>query len=246
MGYEARPGVYFNAMAVPEQSREIEAWVCWLDVMGTASVMTRSLAVGANSVMKLHRAVMEQQAASEQSIEFFPAVDGVYILTPDAGAMVDLLKAVLLRLAYEFLGQAENRFRFIPRGGLAHGTVARGDDYRIGYEASIPNDYTAAVVLGPALTDAYESERQAPPFGVYVHPTARQREVPSNRSSLSRALLRWWPANDDDQAQEVATAVHSELGEFFEWAGLRATELGYRPEAIAKHRAMARQYFGGV
>ena len=52
-------GLYFNVATVPNNVAERDTYVCWIDVMGTSSIMSRSLRTGANFVMKLHRAVME-------------------------------------------------------------------------------------------------------------------------------------------------------------------------------------------
>ena len=55
MGPDPR-GIYFDSRYFGEPSYE---YVCWLDVMGTANQMLRSLPISANFVFKLHCAVLE-------------------------------------------------------------------------------------------------------------------------------------------------------------------------------------------
>lgn len=51
-------------------------YVCWIDVMGSESIMLRSLSIASNFLMKLHVAAL--RASQAFPVELYPIIDGVY------------------------------------------------------------------------------------------------------------------------------------------------------------------------
>ena len=72
MPQSARSDLFFDSRFLP---RPVPAYVVWLDVMGTAAIMSRSLDITSNFVFKLHSAVLD---AAGTDIKLYPVMDGVY------------------------------------------------------------------------------------------------------------------------------------------------------------------------
>ena len=73
-------------------------------------------------------------------------------------------------------------------------------------------------MLGIPLVQAFLAESGAPPFGIYVHESARSF-APPNQSPISHILWRWWLSDDTNKklAAKLALAVHEELArEYFD------------------------------
>lgn len=64
-------------------------YVCWIDVMGSRSIMLRSASIAANFVMKLHVAALHaKEAVAYPDLELYPMIDGVYACAPAQGPML--------------------------------------------------------------------------------------------------------------------------------------------------------------
>jgi hypothetical protein len=64
--------IYFDAR---KMSPSVHQFVCWIDVMGSQSAMSRSLPMAANFLMKLHIAALTAHKA--YTLDIYPVIDGV-------------------------------------------------------------------------------------------------------------------------------------------------------------------------
>ena len=136
--------------------------------------------------------------------------------------------------------------RFIVRGALAYGPVIHG--------ASVPNiavqapgmapnvfatnqPYKAAIMLGLPMVQAHEWTRQAPPFGIYVHESARSF-APPGQPPLHHVWWKWGA-----QGNPTWGALPAALTAHYVWCRQNARAIQYEADRIAAHEEMASQYF---
>src|SRR5438309_875923 len=88
---------------------------------------------------------------------------------------LNFLRGVFGALGHEFNVTEENRFRFIVRGGLAFGPAIHGADVPAAASSVVagPRQYRDSILLGMPMVQAHLAEADAPPFGVFVHESAR-------------------------------------------------------------------------
>lgn len=110
----------FHAGYLPQALPE---YIAWVDVMGTQASMSRSLAISANFIFKLHTAALQ---APNQNVTLYPVMDGFYASSSDKGEILDFLRSVFQEVAAEFNGEPVEHHRFIIKGALAFGPVIHG------------------------------------------------------------------------------------------------------------------------
>jgi zona occludens toxin (predicted ATPase) len=88
------------------------------------------------------------------------------------------------------------------------------------------------------MIHAYQTEREAPPFGVFTHESARSF-APAGDFPLSGRWWHWSREEDEPLISEMRVA----LPQFFDWAASHAQEFDYPQAKIADHRAAAYEYF---
>lgn len=234
--------VWFAARQLPATQDE---YVAWIDVMGIGPVMGRSLDGAANFIFKLHAAALE---APHQNMTLYPVMDGLYASTPDQGSLLSFLASVFEKCAVDFVGRTadESLKRFIVRGAVAYGPVIHG--------SSVPDQafqppgnqtnpmsanpaYKNAILMGLPMVQAHEYERQAPPFGIFVHESARAF-APAGSSPLHHV---WWKWADGGSA--TWRALPTALIEHYDWFAQRTLSLEYPADRLEVHRTMAVEYF---
>jgi len=195
--------------------------------------------IAANFVMKLHAAVL---GAQRNDLGLYPVIDGVYIVTENPQSLLSTLADALYRLGIVFLCEREPLHRFIARGAIAFGPVIHGSqNHGNNDQLRQAEDYRQGIVLGLPLTNAYEVERKASPFGVFIHESARLVA----QSQLMRSVhWRWWRHGPERELYStVARLLRDALQEHFDWCLQHSIDILYEPDRIRLHRELARQYF---
>jgi hypothetical protein len=212
-------------------------YVAWVDVMGTQVSMSRSINITANFIFKLHIAALRAQVAG---MRIYPVMDGFYISTPDKNRMLGFLRNVFRVVAEEFnTAVDEPQHRFMIRGGLAFGPVIHGHDVgQCAAELQSNQPYRDSVLLGMPMVQAHLSERDAPPFGVFVHESARVFAPPG----IEPLHWIWWQWKTDDQGATWNT-LRDRLITHLTWCRARAQAILYAEDRIDAHKKMVEQYF---
>ena len=228
-------GLYFDADRLPEPSNE---YVAWVDIMGMSISMSRSFKASANFVFKLHVAALQ---ASKQNVILYPVMDGFYASSANQDSILTFLGDVFQRVAQEFNGESKLEHRFIIKGAVAFGPVVHGKS--IPREASrIMDDnaqYRDNVLLGLPMVQANTTEKWAPPFGIFVHESARTFS-PDGEKPLSYIWWKW----RDPKDSETWNKLGEELQCYYKWCTSGGGGSGYDPARISAHQNLARQYFG--
>lgn len=223
----------FNADHLPPASPE---YVAWIDVMGIQVSMSRSLAKSANFIFKLHTAALQ---APNGNVKMYPVMDGFYASSTRKDDMLSFLNTVMQDVAAEFVGEPDMYHRFLVKGALAFGPVTHGNAVPEPASATLHGNpaYRDSLLLGLPMVQANTCERMAPPFGIYVHESARTF-APPGTTPMHAIWWKWQNPNHADWGR-----LGTELDRYFQWCLERAGEIEYREDRIKVHRTMAQQYF---
>jgi hypothetical protein len=231
--------MYFNSQLLPQPQSE---YVAWIDVMGIAPLMGRSFDIGANFMYKLHIAVLQ---APRAGVTVYPIMDGVYAVSPSQGNILDFVGSVFNRCAEEFLSRDQPFHQFLIRSAIACGQVIRGANVPDAAAAQTPDqqspltlvpNYKDALLMGLPMVQAHTAERLAPPFGVYVHESARSF-APAQQMPIRFLWWKWGiPANRNWQR------LLPGLSRYFGWCRKNSMSIGYEVSRIDAHESMAVQY----
>jgi hypothetical protein len=230
--------LFFNAQVLPDPTNQ---YVAWIDVMGVQSAMSRSLDISANFVFKLHVAALQ---APHAQVALYPVMDGLYVSSVNQQPMLEFLRSVFYNLAETFVHETENLHRFVIRGALAFGPVIHGT--AVPAEASNVfasqggGQYKNQILLGMPMVQSHLGEKNAPPFGVFVHDSARTFAPPPPTQPLHHVWWKW--VNNPDTAT-VWNALPEALFAYFAWCRDRADGILYDRDRIKVHEDLTKQYF---
>lgn len=239
-------GPFTDYQIDPNRFQTTDAYVCWLDIMGTESIMHRSLKTALSFVCKLHIAALTAGAHfTPDSIHLYPVMDGLYIVSRRQGVLLAFLHQTLRPLVEIFLHQARPELRFLARGAVAYGPVIEGRDLAIcgGFhgDADILRTeagHTGCIVAGIPVAQAHRFERQAPPFGIFIHESARAF-APAGEDPFVMAYWDW--IDVADPAVNRGTLLEA-LIEYFDWYSKHSLENEYPIDDIEKHKELANEW----
>jgi hypothetical protein len=230
---------FFGDKAGPQLYR----YILWIDLMGAGPKIGRNVRAASIPLMKLHVAALTAAKQNKgKSLELFPIIDGLYVTAEDSGSLMFFMSHVLRAMAAEFLA-LENRERSIVRGAISYGPVILGRESKEGAEIFKESDYCHSILLGMPLVQAYSAEPLAPPFGIYVHESARAF-APANAEPFTTVFWRWWLI--DKVAKQVALHLPKEIDSYFDWCRKHTAEIGYSLDRIDAHHQLAQEYLVDV
>jgi hypothetical protein len=233
-------GIFFDAGQMGEPEYD---YVCWLDVMGTGNQMLRSVPIAATFMFKLQCAVLEagEEVGLDQGVRLYPVMDGVYITSQRRKPLQALLNQTLCRLAITFLKEQTAFHQFLARGAIAFGPVYHGVDLNPNTSKVVARHEIVrdSILMGLPMAQAYRDEREAPPFGIAVHSSARAF-APDGDGPFRFIWHDWFkyaqPAIDP-------VLLLKGLEKYFDWQRKHSTMTGYAPDRIEHHNRLAREFF---
>jgi hypothetical protein len=116
---------YFNDTQLVPPANE---YVCWIDIMGSQSIMLRSLKIASHFLMKLHIAGL--RAFETYRVDPYPVIDGIYACSPSQGDILRFINRVNSALAITFILEDNPLHKFEIRTGIAYGPIVKGIDAR--------------------------------------------------------------------------------------------------------------------
>lgn len=224
--------IFVDSSKLPASSNE---YVCWLDLMGTSSIMSQSLERATNFILRLHAAVLMHKTAN---ISVYPMLDGVYLTTSSKKEIEALLQNVFLTLAAEFTGAA-SQHKFIPKAAIAYGPVVHGCQISNAVNQDIAKNkhIKDSILLGLPVIEANAGEKLAPPFGVFVDISARSF-APARTKPFPHVWWRWFNKRD-----KIRKEMLDSITKHYEWVDKNKFNQTYPADRIAKHKEMALEYF---
>ena len=227
-----RKTIYVNVRPISSGENE---YVCWIDLMGTKSIMGHSLEMAANYICRLHAAILDSIDGTEQ---LYPMIDGMYITTPSKQSMLNFLRKVFKKLSQEFIEASENQHRFIPKAAIAYGPVVHGKHITKKVNLALSENKTIkeSLLFGIPVIAASQGERNAPPFGIYVDQSARMF-APSPTKPLPYIWYKWFNPKD-----AIRNQLKEKIENYYEWCLANYYTLTYSQDRIKEHKAMAMEY----
>ena len=222
---------YFDARHLPPPSNE---YVAWIDVMGIQTAMSRSIQIAANFVFKLHIAALE---AKTNGITLYPVMDGVYVTSQNKKEMESFLRSMFADLAKVFVKEGKERLLFLIRGAISFGEIYHGRNVGKGASATLGSnlDYQSHILLGEPMINSHLGERNAPPFGIFVHSSARGE----NSSVGPDGWWRWFEGVSTIDRESIGKKCSS----YFNWCYECRDEIKYDLDRILVHKGLAELYF---
>lgn len=231
----------FTAGDIPSTTE----YVVWIDTMGSRSAMLRSHAVASNFLAKMHAAAIHSELAIANlpgSKTIFPMSDGFFFLT-DARQVVERFIGEYFNLvSKEFLGTNDPMKRFMIRGAIAYGSVSTGLDLSSRASKLQGNSsYAGKLVVGRPLTQAYLEEKNAAPFGLAIHESARSF-APKIDGPLSGVDYLWfW--NSKIVSRDHGRTMLAAIKEHLKWCKVHSHSVLYKEVDIERHLSRAIDYF---
>ena len=153
-----------------------QEYVCWIDIMGTKNTMSESFEKAVNFILRLHECVINA-VKSQPNVNSYPLMDGVFITCPNKETICKIIDEVFTEIADHFISVNKNIYRFIIKGSLSYGFIAHGNSISNTVCSGIIADndeYKKSIMFGMPMIQAFTAEHTAPPFGIYIHESARQ------------------------------------------------------------------------
>jgi len=210
--------------------------------MGAQSIMRRAIGIATNFVMKIHIACQDVLQNQPQDIQLFPVVDGVYIVSVRQAPILFFIKAVMIKLALAFIFEEDNLHRFIVRGAISFGPVSTGNRM---LDASVclrrSAEYSNRIALGIPLSQAFDDEKRAAPFGVYLSECARSFAPPEDEV-IGGTHWKWWMLNNTAEDNEVVKFLKQSVEDYYNWAKRHPTTLLYELDRMEAHLNLFKEY----
>ncbi|MGO9326418.1 MAG: hypothetical protein ACLP07_17825 [Terracidiphilus sp.] len=175
--------------------------------------------------------------------------------------MQQVLKSAFCELAREFINRPGTENMHMMRAGLAFGPTLHGADThdeafygahggyettREMFEQSSLDDVRRHVLLSPAMKLAFDAERNAPPFGIFVDDSAKTYPglTEGTGGGFRSSLYQWWAG--DEAAREIAAKLYEQIEFYLDKSEVHSVGLQYPRERIQDHKKLATEYFGGL
>lgn len=151
-------------------------------------------------------------------------------------------KIHLVGLCKMFVNEPEIRHQFVVRGAIAFGPVIHGEDIDDTACSSLLQETKQKILLGMPVSQAYRSERLAPPFGIYIHESARAfgPTVAGKVQVLNGPYYYWY-----DTPWDVCQ-LKTKLGEYFEYCSQYPNYLQIDADKIKQYQLLVSEYLARV
>lgn len=241
------PDVFFKGDCLHKNIEN--EYVAFVDIMGTRTHMKKSVVESANFIFKLHAAIISAwREMAEKRIFIYPVMDGAYITASRKEDMERILVRVYKSLADVIIKSSNDNLEhfFLIRGCVAYGEVVHG--HNIPYSASKAFEsylgYKDQILLGRAMIAAYDGERKAAPFGIYIDDTAVQHE---NRRTRSRGCFsnewKWYTVDSTGKDSTNVLVLYRKAMQYFEAVKNERHPLHYEVTSIEDHMSKMDMYF---
>ena len=208
--------------------------------------MKKSVMDTANYVFKLHAAIITSwREKAYHNVFVYPVMDGAYITATNKEDMENLLIRVYRKIAEVFINEPKIEHQYLMRGAVAYGEVIHGHNVPYGASKAFELDlgYKNQILLGSAMIDAYEGEREAAPFGIYVHESAKNRFGDRYKGTYS-GEWKWFLQKSLKVEESLSEVILNKTISYLDSMRDTNNPLHYDIKKIERHKRLAEQYFG--
>lgn len=231
--------LYFNSKVLPKPSME---YVAFIDLMGTRSHMGKSVPETANYVFKLHSAIITAwREKNYKNVSVYPVMDGAYITGKQKEAIERIVPRLFGLLANVFYNE-ELSHKFLVRCSIAYGEVIHGYDipYRASKAFQSNIGYKEKLLLGNAMIKAFDGEKKASPFGVYLDSSA----IKGQGSGVFLPDWKWFNSINPGFSKFTSYDLGREILSYLKSLKGKQDTTGYPEERRLAHIEMVREYYG--
>lgn len=212
-------------------------YVCWIDIMGTKNIMSESIQRATNFLLKFHSYVID--ATSENTtIKTYPIMDGIFITASEAKTMYATINNIFSKIAELFIDSDSNDHRFVIRGSIAYGEIFHGKDIEDTVCPQIAKNetYKNSLMLGLPMIQAFISEKSAPPFGIFIHESARKY------LKFQGKYYSWNSSTKNNKMNHLN--LKEKILSYFKWCKEHAEYLEMNTDKIESYNQLVNEYFG--
>lgn len=228
---------YVNDKALGDARNE---YVLWVDIMGTKNKIQASVKTASIFMLKLHVAILENLT---ESLTAYPIMDGAYITSPIKSEMEKFITKLFASIGKDMNIQ-ETQHVFLIKGSLAFGPVINGHDIDISVSRVFENEtqYKDSILIGLPMVQAHESETFAPPFGVYIHESARAF-CPPGETPFIHKWWKWYLKDRRIWKIDDSIKLYECIKKYFEKSEREHILQDYQIDRIHIHREMFSEFF---
>lgn len=228
------------------EDRSEDMYVGWVDLMGTKAISARSSSEAGIKTFKLHIAAKwayESIGGDESELTIVPMMDGVYTFCDDKISLIKFLHGVYTLLAKDVIETERDRFVLAVKGAIAYGPVVMGRNIQDGMEVLQGTKFEERTAAGLPMVQAFETEDRAPPFGVFIHESARAF-APDRDDPFKFVWWEWFTSSMERfSREELASELRDRLLDYYEYCEQNSSRLSYNEDRIQEHRQQVREYF---
>lgn len=234
--------VFFNERKLPKPRYE---YVAFVDIMGTRTHMKKSVRETANFIFKLHSAIISAwREKPYKNVFVYPVMDGAYITSGNKQNMINILLRVYRSLADCFLKESNWAYLYLVRGSVAYGEVVHG--HNVPYEASKAFEmnlgYKDYILLGSAMIKAYDGEKSAAPFGIYIDESASRGR--KNNGGSFAPDWKWFEDESLKIDRDLSGTISEKIRTYLDTMKEENHPLHYPEDRIEEHKRLTKEYFG--
>lgn len=209
-----------------------DEFVCWIDMMGTQKMMSESLQKATNHLFRFHSCILAA-LGKNKSVKYYPLMDGIFLTCKDNKTLFNVINKIFKHVSDIFVSEEVLSKCFIIRGSISYGKVYHGINISedICKKLSTNNDYKKTLMVGMPITQAYISERYAPPFGLYIHESARIYK------GLQGRYYKWFGD------YEGAVELKNKICNYFEFCGKFRKYLELEQDKINEYKQLVDEQF---
>lgn len=221
-------------------------YLAWIDVMGTAAISARSLSEASIKVFKLHiasHAAYEScDGPKKQQLDIYPMIDGIYVLSSSKNALLEYLQSTFIALGTDIVDAEEIFHVLAVKASVAYGPVIQGEQLGDYNEVLAGTESQERTMVGLPIVQSFLSESEAPPFGVFIHESARAF-APDGDDPFNFVWWKWFESNKKKYDNtDLARDIRDTLNDYYEWAKSNSERINYSENKIEEHKQLVNQY----
>ena len=226
---------YFDSSKMPKPEN---AYILYVDIMGTQQVMTRSFERASNFIFKMHATILQSlREFSSNGIIVYPLMDGAYVTFRNKALLMKLSSSIYYKILELNVKSADYKHWFVLRGGIAHGEIIHGYNvpYSASYEYANSVGYKEKILVGSGMISAYLQDKIAPPMGIALCDNVVNCGDPITDN------WKWYKGFSASDKYQAIREFKDRLPEYYEWLEENYPE--YPQRKREEHRAKAFEYF---
>jgi len=203
--------------------------------MGTKKVMSDSFERSVNFMIRFHRSFqLAKVKANVKEVYYYPVMDGIYIASKDVDTIKSILTQFYLIVTNEFLDKKKVWHKFVIRGVIAYGEVFHGEDITKEICPEFDDEIKNNLLIGMPMIQAIQSEHSCPPFGVYIHESARKKAL-----GFQGKYFYWYQSKDKEFVKKIKESTKV----YFDWCKEFHSYLEMEENKIEEYKHLVDEFF---